>query len=104
MKATTLTGEAKGDNVLIPRIPVIPNNLPFNFKHLQFPLKVAFSMTDYQQIAGSNLKASRHKFGHTLFFPWPALHSLLTRSKSQNLHVYAERKKSLNIVYRSILE
>ncbi|XP_061385321.1 uncharacterized protein LOC133320740 [Danaus plexippus] len=45
VKATILTGEAKGDNVLIPRIPIIPNNLPFNFKRLQFPLKVAFSMT-----------------------------------------------------------
>ncbi|GFX34309.1 ATP-dependent DNA helicase [Trichonephila clavipes] len=44
VKATILTGEAKGDNVLIPRIPVIPNNLTFNFKRLQFPLKVAFSM------------------------------------------------------------
>ncbi|GBP23526.1 hypothetical protein EVAR_12807_1 [Eumeta japonica] len=45
VKATVLTGEAKRDNVLIPRIPIIPNNLPFNFKRLQFPLKVAFSMT-----------------------------------------------------------
>ncbi|GFU61535.1 ATP-dependent DNA helicase [Trichonephila clavipes] len=42
VKATSLTGEAKGDNVLIPRIPIIPNNLIFNFKRLQFPLKVAF--------------------------------------------------------------
>ncbi|GFV83711.1 ATP-dependent DNA helicase [Trichonephila clavipes] len=45
VKATILTGEAKGDNVLIPCIPIIPNNLPFNFKRLQFPLKNAFSMT-----------------------------------------------------------
>ncbi|GFX46663.1 ATP-dependent DNA helicase [Trichonephila clavipes] len=27
VKTTILTGEAKGDNVLIPRIPIIPNNL-----------------------------------------------------------------------------
>jgi len=27
VKATILTGEAKRDNVLIPRIPIIPNNL-----------------------------------------------------------------------------
>ncbi|GFX23967.1 ATP-dependent DNA helicase [Trichonephila clavipes] len=37
VKATVLTGEDKGDNVLIPHIPIIPNNLPLNFKHLQFP-------------------------------------------------------------------
>ncbi|GFU79470.1 ATP-dependent DNA helicase [Trichonephila clavipes] len=34
VKATILAGEAKGYNVLIPRIPIIPNNLPFNFKRL----------------------------------------------------------------------
>jgi len=40
VKSTILTGEAKRDNVLIPRIAIIPNNLPFNFKCLQFSLKV----------------------------------------------------------------
>ncbi|GFX43916.1 ATP-dependent DNA helicase [Trichonephila clavipes] len=45
VKATILTGEAKGDNVLIQRIPIIPNNLPFNFKRLKLPLKVVFAMT-----------------------------------------------------------
>lgn len=29
IKATILTGAAKGESVLIPRIPIIPNNLPF---------------------------------------------------------------------------
>ncbi|GBP30470.1 hypothetical protein EVAR_20923_1 [Eumeta japonica] len=44
-KATILTGEVKGDNVLIPHIPIMPSNLQFNIKRLQFSLKVAFSMT-----------------------------------------------------------
>ncbi|GFX29209.1 ATP-dependent DNA helicase [Trichonephila clavipes] len=35
VKATILTGEAKGDNILQPGIPSIPNNLPFNFKRMQ---------------------------------------------------------------------
>ncbi|GFV11834.1 ATP-dependent DNA helicase [Trichonephila clavipes] len=78
VNATILTGEAKGDNVLIPRIPIILNNLPFNFKHLKFPLKVVFSMA-HQQIARPNLKGSWHTFGHAMFFPRPALRGLLTR-------------------------
>ncbi|XP_049317004.1 uncharacterized protein LOC125779778 [Bactrocera dorsalis] len=37
IEATILNGKAKGDNVLIPRIPMIPTDMPFNFKRLQFP-------------------------------------------------------------------
>lgn len=33
------------DMFLIPRNPMIPSDLPFTFKHLQFPPKVAFTMT-----------------------------------------------------------
>ncbi|XP_055938061.1 uncharacterized protein LOC129968233 [Argiope bruennichi] len=45
IKAAVITGDAKGDSVLIPRISVIPNILPFCFKRLQFPLKLAFTLT-----------------------------------------------------------
>ncbi|XP_055948242.1 uncharacterized protein LOC129981426 [Argiope bruennichi] len=44
IKAAIITGADKGDSVLINSIPVIPNNLPFCFKRLQFPLKLAFTM------------------------------------------------------------
>ncbi|GFV83732.1 uncharacterized protein TNCV_2555201 [Trichonephila clavipes] len=72
--ATILTAEAKGDNVLIPRIPIIPNNLPFNFKRLQFPLKVAFSMP-INKSQGQTF--SRHTFGLAVFSPRTALRGLL---------------------------
>lgn len=32
IEATTLKGKCKGEDVLIPRIPMIPNDMPFNFK------------------------------------------------------------------------
>ncbi|XP_047538673.1 uncharacterized protein LOC125072193 [Vanessa atalanta] len=66
VKATILTGEAKGDNVIIPRIPIIPNNLPFNFKRLQFPLKVAFSMT-INKSQGQTLKVAGIHLGTPCF-------------------------------------
>ena len=40
----TMNGKSKGD-VLIPRLPVIPTDMPFEFKRLEFPVRLAFSMT-----------------------------------------------------------
>jgi ATP-dependent DNA helicase PIF1 len=33
-----LTGPLKGEDALIPRIPMIPTDMPFQFKRLQFPI------------------------------------------------------------------
>lgn len=43
--AIVLTGPAVGQTVLIPRIPMIPTDLPFSFKRIQFPVKVSFAVT-----------------------------------------------------------
>ncbi|XP_075157910.1 uncharacterized protein LOC142231177 [Haematobia irritans] len=40
-----ITGNYKETDVLIPRIPMIPTDLPFDFKRLQFPIRLAFAMT-----------------------------------------------------------
>ncbi|GFY12017.1 ATP-dependent DNA helicase [Trichonephila clavipes] len=94
VKATILTGKAKGDNVLIPRIPIIPNNLPFNFKRLKFPLKVVFSMT-INKSQGQTLKVAGIHLG-TPCFSHGQLYVACSRvCKLQNLHVYAERKNRL---------
>ncbi|GBP07790.1 hypothetical protein EVAR_73195_1 [Eumeta japonica] len=37
IECTILTGCGTGEDVLIPRIPLIPSDLPFQFKRLQFP-------------------------------------------------------------------
>ena len=42
--ATILKGKFKDDEVLTPRIPMIPTDLPFEFKRNQFPIPVAFAM------------------------------------------------------------
>lgn len=38
---TILKGKYKGEDVLIPRISMIPNDMPFSFKRLQFPVRLA---------------------------------------------------------------
>jgi ATP-dependent DNA helicase PIF1 len=45
IEAVNLTGPAKGEIPFIPRIPMIPSDLPFSFKWLQFPVKVSFAIT-----------------------------------------------------------
>lgn len=43
-EAIILKGKYKGENVLILRIPMIPN-MSFDFKWLQFPVRLAFAMS-----------------------------------------------------------
>lgn len=103
IKATIITGESKGDEVLIPRIPIIPNNLPFQFKRLQFPLKASFSMT-INKSQGQTLKVAGIHLS-TPCFSHGQLYVACSRvSNAQNLHVLAEDNKSYNIVYKSILQ
>ncbi|GBN25347.1 hypothetical protein AVEN_81906-1 [Araneus ventricosus] len=45
IEATILTGPFEGEHVIIPRIPLIPTDLPFSFQRLQFPLRLAFAIT-----------------------------------------------------------
>jgi ATP-dependent DNA helicase PIF1 len=45
IEATILNGKFKREDVLLPRIPMIPTDMPSEFKHLQFPVRLAFAMT-----------------------------------------------------------
>jgi ATP-dependent DNA helicase PIF1 len=45
IEATILTGKGEGETVFIPGIPLIPTDLPFNFKRLHFPVRFAFAIT-----------------------------------------------------------
>jgi len=42
---TILTGTAVGQPSYIPRIPMIPTDLPTPFKRLQYPVKISFAIT-----------------------------------------------------------
>ncbi|XP_017461789.1 PREDICTED: uncharacterized protein LOC108355126 [Rhagoletis zephyria] len=55
IKATILNGKFKGDEVLLPRIPMIPVDVPFEFKRLQFPVRLAFAMS-INKAQGQTLK------------------------------------------------
>nr|XP_015916711.2 uncharacterized protein LOC107446549 [Parasteatoda tepidariorum] len=45
IEAVIITGHSTGNSVLIPRIPIISSDIPFQFKRLQFPVRLSFAMS-----------------------------------------------------------
>jgi ATP-dependent DNA helicase PIF1 len=45
IEAIILNGKFRGENILLPRISIIPTDVPIQFKCLQFPNRLAFAMT-----------------------------------------------------------
>jgi ATP-dependent DNA helicase PIF1 len=45
IEVTVLTGTGEGETVFIPWIPLILTDLPFNFKRLQFPVRLVFEIS-----------------------------------------------------------
>jgi len=103
IEATILTGKFKGEDVLLPRIPMIPTDMPFKFKRLQFPVRLAFAMTINKaqgkllQVCGLNLENPCFSHGE--------LYVACSRvGKPSDLFVYAPDGKTRNIVYPTALQ
>jgi ATP-dependent DNA helicase PIF1 len=45
IEAIFLNGKFRGENILLPQIPIIPTDVLIQFKHLQFSIRLAFAMT-----------------------------------------------------------
>jgi len=103
IEATTMTGHAAGQDVFIPHIPIIPSVLPFQFKRLQFPVRLSFTM--------SINKAQEHSLkdvGLNLQSPCFS-HGQLdvgcsTVVNGKNLFILAPHGKTLNIVSPEALQ
>ena len=101
--ATIITGQAKGKDVFIPRIPLIPSSYPIDFKRLQFPLRPCFAMT-INKAQGQSLEVVG------LFLQDPCFsHGQLYVGSSRvgtmtNLFVHAPEGKTRNVVYPAALK
>lgn len=102
IQATIIKGKFKGEEVLIPRIPIIPNDLPFQFKRIQFPVRLAFAMT-INKSQGQSLEVC----GINLEFPCFShgqLYVACSRvGKPSSLFVFAPENQTKNIVYHNAL-
>jgi len=104
IEATILNGKFKGEDVLLPRIPMIPTDMPFEFKRLQFPVRLAFAMTINKsqgqsfQVCGINLENPCFSHGQ--------LYVACSRvGKPSDLFIYTtEEGKTKNIVYPRALQ
>jgi ATP-dependent DNA helicase PIF1 len=88
-----IKGKYKGQDVLIPRIPMIPTDLPFDFKRLQFPVRLAFAMTINKsqgqslEVCGINLEFP--------CFPHGQLYVACSRvGKPSSLYIYGTAKQN----------
>ncbi len=57
IEAVILTICAKGEDVFIPRIPMVPTDMPFEFKRRQFPVHLACEIS-INKAQGLSLKVS----------------------------------------------
>lgn len=104
VEATILTGQWKGENVIIPRIPLISNDSAIEFKRLQFPIKVAFAMTVNKaqgqsfNVVGVNLQ--QEVFSHGQLYV-----AMSRTTDAKNLHLLTKNNSTStkNIVYKRVL-
>ncbi|UYV66868.1 hypothetical protein LAZ67_4003184 [Cordylochernes scorpioides] len=99
IEATILTGKENGKDWLIPRIPLIPNDFPFLFKRLQFPVRLAFAIT-INKAQGQSLKCCGVNL-ESPCFSHGQLYVACSRVGSPNhLYIYCKDGKTKNIVHR----
>lgn len=102
IEATIMTGHAAGENVFIPRIPIIPSDLPFQFKRLQFPVRLSFSMS-INKAQGQSLKVVGLDLQKPCFSHGQLYVGCSRVGNSENLHILAPNGRTLNIVYPEAL-
>lgn len=103
VEATILTGPFKGEDVLIPRIPMIPTDTPFKFKRLQFPIRLAFAIT-INKAQGQSLELCGLDLGADCFSHGQLYVACSRVGKPDSLYIYANNGKTKNIVYPQVLQ
>ncbi|GFV41645.1 ATP-dependent DNA helicase PIF6 [Trichonephila clavipes] len=102
IEATILTGKFKGEDVLLPRIPMIPTDMPFEFKRLQFPVRLAFAIT-INKAQGQSLQLCGLYLENPCFSHGQLYVACSRVGKPSDLFVYAPDGKTRNIVYPTAL-
>jgi ATP-dependent DNA helicase PIF1 len=89
--------------VFIPRIPLIPSDMPFGFKRLQYPVRLSFAMTINKaqglslSVAGVNLESS--------YFSHGQLYVACSRvGTPRRLYIFAPGGQTMHVMYQKALE
>ena len=103
LEATIITGCAKGEDVFIPRIPVIPSDLAFTFKRIQFPVKLSFAMS-INKAQGQTLKVAGIDLQSPCFSHGQLYVACSRVGTAKNLYILAPNGRTANIVYTKALQ
>ena len=95
VEATILTGPFKGKDVLIPRIPMIPTDMPFQFKRLQFPIRLAFTIT-INKAQGQSLELCGLDLDTDCFSHGQLYVACSRVGKPDNLYIYTDNVFVMN--------
>uniref|UniRef100_A0A0L8HYC6 ATP-dependent DNA helicase n=1 Tax=Octopus bimaculoides TaxID=37653 RepID=A0A0L8HYC6_OCTBM len=104
LEATIITGSMMGENVFIPRIPLISNDLPLQFKRLQFPVKLSFAMS-INKAQGQSLKVVGLNLLQPCFSHGQLYVGCSRVGDEKNLYILSDTHgKTENIVYEEALK
>ena len=99
IEATIFTGCGEGETVFIPRIPLIPSDYPFQFKRLQFPVRMCLAMT-VNKAQGQSLKETGVDLREDCFSHGQLYVACSRVSSPKNLVILQPEGKTANIVYK----
>lgn len=102
IEAKIITDPNEGETVFIPKIPIIPSNLPFQFKRFQFPVKLCFAIS-INKSQGLALKTVGVDLRHDCFSHGQVYVAFSRVSSPENLFVLQPTCKTKNIVYKKVL-
>ena len=103
IEAKICTGPFKAKVFLIPRIPKIATDMPFQFERLQFPIRLVSAITIYKA-QGQSLELWG-LYLHTDCFSHGQLYVACSRvGNPDNFFIYTETGTTKNIVYPQVLE
>ena len=102
IEATIISASGQGESVFIPRIPIIPTDLPFQFKRVQFPIRVCFAMT-INKSQGQSLKVVGINLQSPCFSHGQLYVACSRVGSSTKLFINAPDGRTKNIVYPQVL-
>jgi hypothetical protein len=99
-----MTGCSEGDKVFIPRIPLIPSDSIYEFKRLQFPIRLSFAIT-INKSQGQTLSVVGVDLRNPCFSHGQLYVACSRVSSNRNLYVLLENDSlsTKNIVYQEAL-
>ncbi|XP_060874712.1 ATP-dependent DNA helicase pif1-like [Metopolophium dirhodum] len=102
IEATIFTGCGRGETVFLPRIPLIPYDYHFQFKRLQFPIKVCFAMT-INKAQGQSFKVAGVDLRNDCFSHGQLYVACSRVSSPDSLVILLPEGRTKNIVYKEVL-